>query len=209
MTQTTTTGGGWDEEADGEGCVPDTRIRSIHQALPLHVVLLAVANHHHGADQRPSHREQHEAIIVFVEGNNNGGNPSRELPTRRKLEEYPQSSWDSVLHFLVGSDDNDRCGDGNNDVVGSGGVNEVSFYPTRVAVNLIDSNEKATAGVGGGGGGGGGMRRMAARTVRAPPRRVPSRRRLPSHAPIRPGGRLFPPMCGIRLCCGIGSVGAW
>lgn len=34
--------------------------------------------------------------------------PSRDPPTREELEAYTQSSWDSVLHFLVGSDDNDR-----------------------------------------------------------------------------------------------------
>lgn len=43
-----------------------------------------------------------------------GQKPSREPPTRRELEAYTQSSWDSVLHFLVGSDDSDRR-EGNND----------------------------------------------------------------------------------------------
>lgn len=36
--------------------------------------------------------------------------PSRDPPTRQELDAYTQSSWDSVLHFLVGSDDNDRKG---------------------------------------------------------------------------------------------------
>jgi len=31
--------------------------------------------------------------------------PSRDPPTRAELDVYTQSSWDSVLHFLVGSDD--------------------------------------------------------------------------------------------------------
>lgn len=31
--------------------------------------------------------------------------PSRDPPTRQELDAYTQSSWDSVLHFLVGSDD--------------------------------------------------------------------------------------------------------
>jgi transcription initiation factor TFIIH subunit 4 len=34
--------------------------------------------------------------------------PSRDPPTLKELESYTQSSWDSVLHFLVGSDENDR-----------------------------------------------------------------------------------------------------
>jgi len=29
--------------------------------------------------------------------------PSRDPPTRKELDAYTQSSWDSVLHFLVGS----------------------------------------------------------------------------------------------------------
>ncbi|KAL3786731.1 hypothetical protein HJC23_005294 [Cyclotella cryptica] len=36
--------------------------------------------------------------------------PSRDPPTPQELEKYTQSSWDSVLHFLVGSDENDRGG---------------------------------------------------------------------------------------------------
>ena len=34
--------------------------------------------------------------------------PSRDPPSLKELETYTQSSWDSVLHFLVGSDENDR-----------------------------------------------------------------------------------------------------
>lgn len=33
---------------------------------------------------------------------------SRDPPSRQELETYTQSSWDSVLHFLVGSDETDR-----------------------------------------------------------------------------------------------------
>ena len=34
--------------------------------------------------------------------------PSRDPPTLKELKSYTQQSWDSVLHFLVGSDENDR-----------------------------------------------------------------------------------------------------
>ena len=34
--------------------------------------------------------------------------PSRDPPSLKELESYTQSSWDSILHYLVGSDENDR-----------------------------------------------------------------------------------------------------
>jgi transcription initiation factor TFIIH subunit 4 len=54
-------------------------------------------------------------------GEGGGGveKPSRNPPTYNELESYTQSSWDSVLHFLVGSDDVDdrssNSNEGNND----------------------------------------------------------------------------------------------
>lgn len=44
------------------------------------------------------------------EGGEKDNKPSRDPPTRQELESYTQSSWDSVLHFLVGSDETDRGG---------------------------------------------------------------------------------------------------
>lgn len=69
-----------------------------------------------------------EQIIAAAAKKNEGGDtigdqtteiehkPSRDPPIRQELEKYTQSSWDSVLHFLVGSDDTtttDECGGGN------------------------------------------------------------------------------------------------
>ena len=50
------------------------------------------------------------ANIIVGSGDTEGGGgaaekPSRNPPTYNELESYTQSSWDSVLHFLVGSDD--------------------------------------------------------------------------------------------------------
>lgn len=42
-----------------------------------------------------------------AEGAGGAEKPSRNPPTYNELESYTQSSWDSVLHFLVGSDDVD------------------------------------------------------------------------------------------------------
>jgi hypothetical protein len=52
-------------------------------------------------------REQIIAASTRVESDHNTEKekPSRDPPTCRELEAYTQSSWDSVLHFLVGSDD--------------------------------------------------------------------------------------------------------
>ncbi|KAL9180956.1 hypothetical protein ACHAXT_009761 [Thalassiosira profunda] len=52
--------------------------------------------------------------------------PSRIPPTRQELEAYTQSSWDSVLHFLVGSDESDRE---------DGGIEE----PTQAMVHFLTS----------------------------------------------------------------------
>lgn len=49
--------------------------------------------------------DAHKLSCADGEGNEK---PSRDPPTSRELEAYTQSSWDSVLHFLVGSDDADR-----------------------------------------------------------------------------------------------------
>mmetsp|Transcript_38732 Transcript_38732/g.69833 ORF Transcript_38732/g.69833 Transcript_38732/m.69833 type:complete len:597 (-) Transcript_38732:131-1921(-) len=52
-----------------------------------------------------------DEIIAFKKiGAESKEKPSRDPPTRKELDAYTQSSWDSVLHFLVGSDDNDRKG---------------------------------------------------------------------------------------------------
>ena len=64
-------------------------------------------------------REQIDAHAKNAASAGDGGKPSREPPTRRELEAYTQSVWDSVLHFLVGSDDNDRR-EGNDDLGGGG-----------------------------------------------------------------------------------------
>jgi len=55
--------------------------------------------------------------------------PSRDPPTRKELDAYTQSSWDSVLHFLVGSDDNDRKG-------GKGDKNAIE-EPSDAMVNFL------------------------------------------------------------------------
>ncbi|KAL7428401.1 hypothetical protein ACHAXH_001672 [Discostella pseudostelligera] len=60
--------------------------------------------------------------------------PSRDPPTRQELEKYTQSSWDSVLHFLVGSDDTtttDECG------VGEPSEAMVQFL-TRIGLMQVD-----------------------------------------------------------------------
>mmetsp|Transcript_9685 Transcript_9685/g.20623 ORF Transcript_9685/g.20623 Transcript_9685/m.20623 type:complete len:747 (-) Transcript_9685:160-2400(-) len=46
-------------------------------------------------------------------GGKEGEKPSRNPPTRLELERYTQSCWDSVLHFLVGSDDSTNGGNHN------------------------------------------------------------------------------------------------
>ena len=71
--------------------------------------------------------------------------PSRDPPTRQELEAFTQSSWDSVLHFLVGSDDNDRKVSGSNGGNG-GGVEEpeeamVQFL-TRIGLMQEDPDYK-------------------------------------------------------------------
>ena len=52
-----------------------------------------------------------EQIAIYKKtGEQEDGKPSRDPPSRRELEAHTQSQWDSVLHFLVGSNDNDRKG---------------------------------------------------------------------------------------------------
>lgn len=52
-----------------------------------------------------------EQIALYKKtGEQEDGKPSRDPPSRRELEAHTQSQWDSVLHFLVGSDDSDRKG---------------------------------------------------------------------------------------------------
>lgn len=56
--------------------------------------------------------KQHEAES---KGDGKGGEkekPSRDPPTPQELHAHTQSAWDSILHFLVGSDENDRKGSG-------------------------------------------------------------------------------------------------
>ena len=67
--------------------------------------------------------------------------PSRDPPTRQELEAYTQSSWDSVLHFLVGSDESDRSG-----IDGEDGVEEPSEamvqFLTRIGLMQEDPDYK-------------------------------------------------------------------
>ena len=52
-----------------------------------------------------------EQIALYKKtGEQEDGKPSRDPPSRRELEAHTQSQWDSVLHFLVGSEDNDGNG---------------------------------------------------------------------------------------------------
>eukprot|EP00571_Detonula_confervacea_P010967 CAMPEP_0172303888 /NCGR_PEP_ID=MMETSP1058-20130122/5397_1 /TAXON_ID=83371 /ORGANISM="Detonula confervacea, Strain CCMP 353" /LENGTH=601 /DNA_ID=CAMNT_0013014925 /DNA_START=134 /DNA_END=1939 /DNA_ORIENTATION=+ len=65
--------------------------------------------------------------------------PSRDPPTRQELEAYTQSSWDSVLHFLVGSDDNDRKGiDGASDNPIEEPSDAVILFLTRIGLMQED-----------------------------------------------------------------------
>ncbi|KAL7460968.1 hypothetical protein ACHAXS_001405, partial [Conticribra weissflogii] len=55
-------------------------------------------------------REQIESYNKEIAaGGKAGEKPSRDPPTRLELERYTQSCWDSVLHFLVGSEDSTTC----------------------------------------------------------------------------------------------------
>ena len=68
--------------------------------------------------------------------------PSRDPPSLQELEAYTQSSWDSVLHFLVGSDESDRRGTAE----GDGGVEEPSEamvqFLTRIGLMQEDPDYK-------------------------------------------------------------------
>ena len=83
-------------------------------------------------------REQIDAHRKIAASTGDGGKPSREPPTRRELEAYTQSSWDSVLHFLVGSDDNDRR-EGNDEMGGGGdgSRNATIEEPTDAMVQFL------------------------------------------------------------------------
>lgn len=68
--------------------------------------------------------------------------PSRHPPTRQELETYTQSSWDSVLHFLVGSDDTTTTeevggNDGDRPSIGEPSEAMVQFL-TRIGLMQVD-----------------------------------------------------------------------
>lgn len=71
--------------------------------------------------------------------------PSRDPPTRQELEAYTQSSWDSVLHFLVGSDDNDGKGiAGANDKPIEEPSDAVVLFLTRIGLMQEDPDYKGS-----------------------------------------------------------------
>ncbi|KAL7544561.1 hypothetical protein ACHAWF_007936, partial [Thalassiosira exigua] len=60
-------------------------------------------------DQIDEHKRSSSAAAGGAKDGGKEERPSRDPPSRSVLDEYARASWDSVLHFLVGSEDADRA----------------------------------------------------------------------------------------------------
>jgi len=95
-------------------------------------------------DQIEEYKKNEKGLVTSSKSALDGSEkdkPSRDPPSRQELEAYTQSSWDSVLHFLVGSDESDRSG-----MDGEGGVEEPSEamvqFLTRIGLMQEDPDYK-------------------------------------------------------------------
>ena len=95
-------------------------------------------------DQIEEYKKNEKGLVASSKSALDGSEkdkPSRDPPSRQELEAYTQSSWDSVLHFLVGSDESDRSG-----MEGEDGVEEPSEamvqFLTRIGLMQEDPDYK-------------------------------------------------------------------
>jgi len=68
--------------------------------------------------------------------------PSRNPPTREELHAHTQSSWDSVLHFLVGSDETDRKGAGGENCAVEEPPSSIILFLLRIGLMQEDPDYK-------------------------------------------------------------------